>query len=466
MIFLVLLPAAICDLYCYRVPHIIIIMGLGLSLYHNFMVYGLFHGVIYFSVGCIIPLIVCSFFYLLRMLGAADIKLISIISSYYSLVFSARVMFYALLAGALFSTLKILRKRNLFRRFLYFSSYIKQVYREKRLIPYYASANWEKEAVIPFPSAFCLGTAFVSVSLHRERWNMYKICYIYLRDSEYATQFVTYFRQKLPKQVEIKMISERQEPMEISEAAIVISDDRQFLEEFSREGIYLSSQPVTDKENEIFMYQKRERIWQNFCEITKMEQEIEGKRRKKGRICCIFSPEGGEEKTRLALQEALECSKYLKVLYISMCGVPVFFPEELKETPSIFHQGLAEWILAAENGKAEESLQSLAYSYGKISILAPVAHYKDLLDFSLQEIESMMEGLRKQSLFDRVIVEVGQFFEYTFHLLDQADEILMPLEDGFLAAIRRHVLREYCIAEKKEAVWEQDFVLRGDGFQR
>ena len=56
---------------------------------------------------------------------------------------------------------------------------------------------------------------------------------------------------------------------------------------------------------------------------------------------------------------------------------------------------------------------------------------------------------------DRVIVEVGQFFEYTFHLLDQADEILMPLEDGFLAAIRRHVLREYCIAEKKEAVWDK-----------
>ena len=128
---------------------------------------------------------------------------------------------------------------------------------------------------------------------------MYKICYIYLRDSEYATQFVTYFRQKLPKQVEIKMISERQEPMEISEAAIVISDDRQFLEEFSREGIYLSSQPVTDKENEIFMYQKRERIWQNFCEITKMEQEIEGKRRKKGRICCIFSRKEEKKKPDL-----------------------------------------------------------------------------------------------------------------------------------------------------------------------
>lgn len=74
----------------------------------------------------------------------------------------------------------------------------------------------------------------------------------------------------------------------------------------------------------------------------------------------------------------------------------------------------------------------------------------------------MMEGLRKQSLFDRVIVEVGQFFEYTFHLLDQADEILMPLEDGFLAAIRRHVLPGNTHCRKKEAVWDQDFVLRGD----
>ena len=66
-----------------------------------------------------------------------------------------------------------------------------------------------------------------------------------------------------------------------------------------------------------------------------------------------------------------------------------------------------------------------------------------------------MEGLREQSLFDRVIVEVGQFFEYTFQLLDHADDILMPLEDGFLAAIRRHVLREYCIAEKRESVWDK-----------
>ena len=284
---------------------------------------------------------------------------------------------------------------------------------------------------------------------------MYKICYIYLTDSDYAKRFVTYFRQKLPKQVEIKVISGRQEPMEISEAAIVISDDRRYLEEIGREGIYLSDQPVTDMENEIFMYQKRDAIWQKFCEITKMEPNGKEEKKNKGRICCIFSPEGGEEKTRLALQEAIACSEYSKVLYISMCGVPVFFPEELKETPSLSHQGLAEWILAVENGKAEEALRTLAYSYGKISILAPAAHYKDLLDFTRQEIESMMSGLRKQTLFDRVIVEVGQFFEYTFQLLDQADDILMPLGDGLLAAIRRHVLRQYCIAEKREKVWDK-----------
>lgn len=284
---------------------------------------------------------------------------------------------------------------------------------------------------------------------------MYKICYIYLRDSDFAIRFVSYFRQKLPKHMEIKVISERQEPMEISEAAIVISDDKNFLEETGNQGVYLSNRPVMDAENEIFMYQKRENLWQDFCKIVKLEQEGEVKKAKKGRICCVFAPEGGEEKTRLALQEAMECSEDSNVLYISMCGVPVFFPEELKETPSLCHQGLTEWILAVENGKAEEVLQTLAYSYGKISILAPAANYKDLLDFSRTEIESMMDGLRKQSIFDRVIVEVGQFFEYTFRLLDYADDILMPLEDGFLAAIRRHVLREYCIAEKREVIWEK-----------
>ena len=156
MIFLVLLPAAICDMYCYQVPHIIIIMGLLLSLFNNFLTYGIV-GVVYFIIGCIIPIIFCSFFYLLRMFGAADIKLISIICSYYSIYFGAHVVFYSLLVGALFSVLKIIRKRNLSRRFLYFKNYIRQICKEKKVIPYYATKKWEEDAVIPFSLCILFG---------------------------------------------------------------------------------------------------------------------------------------------------------------------------------------------------------------------------------------------------------------------------------------------------------------------
>ena len=284
---------------------------------------------------------------------------------------------------------------------------------------------------------------------------MNRICYIYLRDREYAIRFLTYFRQKLPKYMEIKMISEKGEAMEIAEGSIVISDNKRFLEEIGKSGIFLSESPVTDSENEIFKYQKRTAIWKSFCKIVGQTGDEEQKTVRKKGICCVFSPEGGEEKTRLALQEAMESAQQAKVLYISMCGVPVFFPEELTETPSLSHRGLAEWILAVQNEKNNEALEKLVYLHGKISILAPVAHYKDLLDFTKEEIENMMEGLQKQTLFDRVILEVGQFFEYTFDLLDYADEIIMPLEDGFLAAIRRHVLREYCFAEKRESIWDR-----------
>lgn len=283
---------------------------------------------------------------------------------------------------------------------------------------------------------------------------MKKICYVNVRETSYTKRFLEFFRKKIPKQMEIRMISKIEEMEMPVEDVFVISDKKEFLDEVGT-GVFLSDRPVAEGKNEIFMYQKKEEIWQQFCEIVDMDAGEKQRTEKNGRICCIFSPEGGEEKTRLALQEALERAEKDKVLYISMCPVPVFFPEELSETPSLHHQGLAEWILAVENGMVEETLEKLAYPYGKISILAPVAHYKDLLDFSKEEIEKIMEGLKQQNLFSKIILEVGQFFEYTFELLDYADEIIMPLEDGFLAAIRRHVLREYCMAENREEIWNK-----------
>ena len=158
LIFLVLLPASLCDLYCYRVPNVILGIGFTLSLYENLQRYG-WAGAGYFAWHCLIPFVVCFIFYLLHMLGAGDIKLFSVISSYYSFNFCVQVMIVSLLIGALFSVVKMLQKKCMIRRFRKFFSYVRDAMAERKFQPYY---DWDREGdegVIPF--TVCISLAVI-----------------------------------------------------------------------------------------------------------------------------------------------------------------------------------------------------------------------------------------------------------------------------------------------------------------
>ncbi len=158
MIFLVLLPASMCDLYRYRVPNGIIGIGFALCLYRNLCMYGAL-GVVYWLLKSLFPILLCLFFYLLRMIGAADIKLFSIVSSYFNIVFCLRVMVLSVIIGALFSIVKIFCKGNFLDRFRYFAEYIKAVVATKRPLKYYDQNRHGDEGIIPF--TICISLAVV-----------------------------------------------------------------------------------------------------------------------------------------------------------------------------------------------------------------------------------------------------------------------------------------------------------------
>lgn len=158
LIFLVLLPASLCDLYQYRVPNVIICIGFALSLYRNLWHYG-FLGVWYFSLNGLIPFVVCFIFYLLHMLGAADIKLFSIISSYTDFRFCFRVMILSLAIGAVFSIIKMIQQKNFIHRFRYFSNYVKNLTTRRIPAPYYDRKVSGDEGIIPF--TICISLAVI-----------------------------------------------------------------------------------------------------------------------------------------------------------------------------------------------------------------------------------------------------------------------------------------------------------------
>ena len=70
--------------------------------------------------------------------------------------------------------------------------------------------------------------------------------------------------------MEIRMISKIEEMEMPVEDVFVISDKKEFLDEVGT-GVFLSDRPVAEGKNEIFMYQKKEEIWQQFCEIVDMD---------------------------------------------------------------------------------------------------------------------------------------------------------------------------------------------------
>lgn len=156
--FLILLPASVCDLYCYKVPNAIICLGFFLSLYKNLWQYGV-QGIGYFFLNCLIPFVVCFIFYLFHMFGAADIKLFSIISSYFNFKFCFRVMIVSLIIGAIFSIIKMFQKRNFIRRFRHFSEYIKSLAAGSRPGIYYDLKKSGDEGIIPF--TICISLAVI-----------------------------------------------------------------------------------------------------------------------------------------------------------------------------------------------------------------------------------------------------------------------------------------------------------------
>ena len=149
MIFLVLLPASLSDLYCYKVPNAVICFGLSLSLLYRLWTAGI-TGLIPWLTGMAVPFFLCFILYLCRMAGAADIKLFSVIGSFYSVGFCLRVMAGSLIIAACMAICKLIYYRNGKERFHYLLQYLIRIMMTKRIEPYERKENLTEEYTIAF----------------------------------------------------------------------------------------------------------------------------------------------------------------------------------------------------------------------------------------------------------------------------------------------------------------------------
>lgn len=281
--------------------------------------------------------------------------------------------------------------------------------------------------------------------------------FIHSENRYYGEKLARYIADRHNPEITVELLTEIKETAGFEPGACVISDDAQILADLDCRKIYLGKMPEVNRENEIFMYQKKEDIYRQIINLAGVQEQKDiGKGGgTKTKIVCIFSPEGSDEKTVLALQTALEQGHRGDVLYVSLCEFPAFFQEEICENPDTNRQGVSELMLCEEEMSFQEKLEQLVYVAGKIFMLAPAGHYKDLLDFSTEEVCRFVDHLRKQTRFVTVIIEIGTLLEFVFPVLQVADEIRVPQEPGFFAEVKRHVLQEYCRREGYEGLWNR-----------
>lgn len=113
---------------------------------------GLFSSVIQI----IIPVVVLFLLFLMRALGAGDIKLFSMIGSIWSFQVLYYCMIFSFLVGAVLSLVRLLYQKNLFTRLIYFCRYVQEAF-ETRSIKTYDRQSDGKQNIIHFSIAIMTG---------------------------------------------------------------------------------------------------------------------------------------------------------------------------------------------------------------------------------------------------------------------------------------------------------------------
>ncbi len=237
----------------------------------------------------------------------------------------------------------------------------------------------------------------------------------------------------------------------------VVSDDQEVLGRVECRAIALVTEPVTDGKDEIFMYQRAADIYRQIVKLTggQIRDPVNETGLSVPKVTCVFSPGESEEKTVFSLRTAMDRAERGRVLYISLCGFPVLFQEKMEDPQLDGSEGISDLMLCDGFEEFEKKLGELVFPAGAVSVLAPAGHFRDLFDFSQDEMKCFIGYLKRQILYETVVIEMGQLFDFTFVLLSDADAVLMPKEPGILAERKRQVFREYCIRELQESLWER-----------
>lgn len=218
---------------------------------------------------------------------------------------------------------------------------------------------------------------------------------------------------------------------------ILIVDDSYTYEERSRIGaeqIFVLMQggvlDLGENEQAVYKYQCADQIihqvFEAYVEKTN-EDVLRHVRKTRTRLEAIYSPIHGIGKTSFAIALGKEWAKKERILYLNLEEY-AGFEEEISDENMLNLGDLLYYIRQSE-GNLGIRLQSAMQNIGELHYVPPIFLSVDLKEVPFEDWKTLLEQLVNLSLYDVILLDLGESVNGLFQILEMCDRIYMPIKE-------------------------------------
>lgn len=146
-------------------------------------------------------------------------------------------------------------------------------------------------------------------------------------------------------------------------------------------------------------------------------------KRKNARILAVYSPVHRIGKTTFAIKLGKQLATQENVLYLNLetyAGIGGYFPdEEVQNLSHLLYYG------RQEKDDISVRIASMVRQMGYLDYIPPMKVWTDLKSVTMKEWEAFFQKLMEQSIYDVIVLDVGNSVENVYEILGLCDYVFL-----------------------------------------
>lgn len=285
------------------------------------------------------------------------------------------------------------------------------------------------------------------------------------REREFAVRLADYLGRRKELALQVKLCDSPEQVEAIrreTEVDILLADERIEFTEGELSGISkvmrLSavSAEAEDSRNRIFRYQSGEEIYTKLVEALAedgMGELWNVRKKERGKLVGVYSPVHRTGQTAFALRKGMELAKKQNVLYMNLetyAGIGGYFQEEERRNLSMLL-----YYAKQEAGNPGLLITTMVKGLKGLDYIPPVLFPEDIRTVTASEWMWLFGEILNHSIYDVVILDLGDCVQGLFDILKACDTIYMPAADDRSAASKIYQYEEALCRQGYGEVWER-----------